>query len=132
MPARATATKPAPKKNGLHTPALPKGKAESLGFSTARLKILSETLRREVDKGTLPGAVVMIGRKGKVAHFDAIGRQGPASDAAMRPDSAFRIFSMTKPIVSIATMQLVENGQLLINYPLSKYIPSFAKAQVGV
>lgn len=132
MPARATAKKPAPKKNGLHTPALPKGKAESLGFSPARLKILSETLRREVDKGTLPGAVVMIGRKGKVAHFEAIGRQGPASDAAMRPDSAFRIFSMTKPIVSVAIMQMVENGQVLINDPLSKYIPSFAKAQVGV
>ena len=92
MPARATARKAAStKKNGFQTPALPKAKPESLGFSSARLKTLSEVVAREVDKGTLPGAVVMVGRKGKVAHFDAIGRQGPASDARMRPDSVFRI-----------------------------------------
>jgi CubicO group peptidase (beta-lactamase class C family) len=132
MPARATAKKAASaKKNGFRTPALPKAKPESLGFSSARLKTLSDVLAREVDKGTLPGAVVMVGRKGKVAHFDAIGRQGPASDAKMRPDSVFRIFSMTKPIVSVAIMQLVEQGKLLINDPLSKYIPSFASSQVG-
>ena len=132
MATRATARKAAStKKNGFQTPALPKAKPESLGFSSTRLKTLSEVVAREVDKGTLPGAVVMVGRKGKVAHFDAIGRQGPASDAGMRPDSVFRIFSMTKPIVSVAIMQLVENGQLLINDPLSKYIPSFANSQVG-
>ncbi|ETR75595.1 beta-lactamase [Afipia sp. P52-10] len=133
MPPRATAKNDAaPKKNGLQTPALPKGKPESLGFSSARLKNLSQTIGREVDKGTLPGAVVMIGRRGKVAHFDAIGRQGPDSDAKMRPDSVFRIFSMTKPIVSLGIMQLVEDGLILINDPLSKYIPAFAKMQVGV
>jgi len=132
MPARATAKKAAAqKKNGFQTPALPKGKPESLGLSSSRLKALSDVFAREVDKGTLPGAVVMVGRKGKVAHFDCIGRQGPASDAKMRPDSVFRIFSMTKPIVSIAVMQLVEDGRILINDPLSKYIPSFANSQVG-
>lgn len=131
MPPRATAKKAAPKKNGLQTPALPKGKPESLGFSAARLKNLSQVIAREVDKGTLPGAVVMVGRRGKVAHFDAIGRQGPASDAKMRQDSVFRIFSMTKPIVSLGIMQLVEDGLILINDPLSKYIPAFAKMQVA-
>ena len=103
MPARATAKKAAsPKKNGFQTPALPKAKPESVGLSSGRLKALSEIIRREVDKGTLPGAVVMVGRKGKVAHFDAIGKQGPSSDAKMRHDSVFRIFLMTKPIVSVA------------------------------
>jgi CubicO group peptidase (beta-lactamase class C family) len=131
MPPRATAKKAAPKKNSLQTPALPKGKPESLGFSAARLKNLSQAISREVDKGTLPGAVVMVGRRGKVAHFDAIGRQGPASDAKMRQDSVFRIFSMTKPIVSLGIMQLVEDGLILINDPLSKYIPAFAKMQVA-
>jgi CubicO group peptidase (beta-lactamase class C family) len=133
MPARATAKKAATpaKKNGFQTPVLPKAKPESVGLSTARLKALSETINREIDKGTLPGAVVMVGRKGKVAHFDALGRQRPDSDARMRPDSVFRIFSMTKPIVSVAIMQLVEDGKLLINDPLSKYIPSFARTQVG-
>lgn len=138
MPAKAAVKKPgvtkvaAPKKTNLQTPALPKGKPESLGFSSARLKNLSDAIRREIDKGTLPGAVVMVGRKGKVALFDALGKQNPASDAPMRPDSVFRIFSMTKPIVSIGIMQLVEDGKLLINDPLSKYIPAFAKTQVGV
>lgn len=132
MPSRATAKKTAPKKNGLQTPALPKGKPESLGFSSSRLKNLTQVIGREVDKGTLPGAVVMVGRRGKVVHFDAIGRQGPSSDAKMRQDSVFRIFSMTKPIVSLGIMQLVEDGLILINDPLSKYIPAFAKMYVGV
>jgi CubicO group peptidase (beta-lactamase class C family) len=133
MPSRATAKKiPSPKKNGLHTPALPKARPESVGLSSAGLKHLSHVFQREIDKGTLPGAVVMVGRKGKVAHLDCLGRQGPASNAPMRPDSVFRIFSMTKPIASVAAMQLVEAGKLLINEPLSKYIPSFAKAEVGV
>src|SRR5918999_5191326 len=132
MPARATAKKvSSPKKNGLQTPALPKAKPESVGLSSTRLKALSEVIGREVDKGTLPGAVVMVGRKGKLAHFDTIGRQGPVSDAKMRPDSVFRIFSMTKPIVSVAIMQLVEDGRILISDPLSKYISSFADTQVG-
>lgn len=131
MPPRATAKKAAPKKSSFQTPALPKGKPESLGFSAARLKSLSQVIAREVDKGTLPGAVVMVGRRGKVAHFDAIGQQGPASDAKMRQDSVFRIFSMTKPIVSLGIMQLVEDGLILINDPLSKYIPAFAKMQVA-
>jgi CubicO group peptidase (beta-lactamase class C family) len=133
MPRAVAAKKsPAPKKNGLHTPPLPKAKPESVGLSSARLKNLSEVLKREIGKGTIPGAVVMVGRKGKVAHFDCLGRQGPASDAPMRPDSVFRIFSMTKPLVSVGIMQLVEDGKLLLNDPLSKYIPSFANSQVGV
>ena len=128
MASRATAKKtPSPKKNGLHTPPLPKAKPESLGLNPARLKTISEVLKREVDKGTVPGAVVMIGRRGKVGYVDAIGRQGPDSDAPMRQDSVFRIFSMTKPLVSIGIMQLVEDGKILINDPLSKYIPPFAK-----
>jgi CubicO group peptidase (beta-lactamase class C family) len=133
MPSKAAVKKIAPpKKASLQTPALPRGKPESLGFSPSRLKNLSDALRREIDKGTLPGAVVMVGRKGKVAHFEALGKQNPANDAAMRADSVFRIFSMTKPIVSIGIMQLVEDGKILINDPLSKYIPAFAKTQVGV
>jgi CubicO group peptidase (beta-lactamase class C family) len=133
--AKAAAVKkkaPAPKKQSLQTPALPRGKPESVGLSSARLKGLTDALRREVDKGTLPGAVAMVGRRGKVAHFDAVGVLDPSSSAPMRPDAVFRIFSMTKPIVSIGIMQLVEEGRLLINEPLSKYIPSFAKTQVAV
>ncbi len=111
---------------------LPKAKPESVGLSSKRLQVLSDTFKREIDKGTLPGAVLMVARKGKVAHFDAVGRQHPAHDAPMRHDSVFRIFSMTKPIVSMAIMQLVEQGRILLADPLSKYIPAFAQTRVGV
>jgi CubicO group peptidase (beta-lactamase class C family) len=89
-------------------------------------------LKHEIDKGTIPGAVVMVGRRGKVAHFDALGMQDPATKASMRHDSVFRVFSMTKPITSVAVMQLVEDGKILINDPLSKYFPAFARTQVAV
>src|SRR5205085_491523 len=132
MARTATVKKPAAKKNGLHTLPLPKAKPESVGLSSARLKALSDVLKREIDKGTIPGAVVMVGRRGKVAHFDALGIQDPATQAPMRHDSVFRVYSMTKPITSVAVMQLVEDGKLLINDPLSKYFPAFAKVEVGV
>jgi CubicO group peptidase (beta-lactamase class C family) len=62
---------------------------------------MSDAFRREVDKGTLPGATVMVARRGQVGWFDAIGRQSLAASAPMTHDSIFRIFSMTKPIVSV-------------------------------
>jgi CubicO group peptidase (beta-lactamase class C family) len=123
---------PAHKKNGFVTPALPRGKPESVGLSSQRLKHISDVLQREIDKGTMPGAVVMVGRRGKVAHFDCIGVQDPATQAPMRHDSVFRVFSMTKPITSVAVMQLVEDGKILISDPVSKYFPAFARVQVGV
>jgi CubicO group peptidase (beta-lactamase class C family) len=124
---------PASKKNGhLVTPSLPRGKPESVGLSSAGLKRISDVLKREIHKGTMPGAVVMVGRRGKIAHFDALGVQDPATQTPMRHDSVFRVFSMTKPITSVAVMQLVEDGKMLISDPVSKYFPAFAKVQVGV
>jgi len=123
---------PAHKKNGFVTPALPRGKPESVGLSSSRLRQISSVLKREIDKGTMPGAVVMVGRRGKVAHFNALGVQDPATQAPMRHDSVFRVFSMTKPITSVAVMQLVEDGRILIGDPVSKYFPAFARVQVGV
>lgn len=132
MAKMTTASKsPSTKKNGLHTPALPKGKPESVGLSSSRLTALSDAFRRHVDQGNMPGAVVMVARRGKIAHFDAIGRQDPASDAPMRPDSVFRVYSMTKPITSVAIMMLVEEGRMLINDPVSKYFPAYANVQVS-
>src|SRR3954453_7140658 len=83
------------------TPSLPDARPETLGLSPVRLQRASDAFRREVDKGTLPGLTFMVARRGQVGWFDAIGRQGPASSAAMAKDSVFRIFSMTKPIVSV-------------------------------
>jgi CubicO group peptidase (beta-lactamase class C family) len=74
----------------------------------------------------------MVARRGQIGWFEALGRQNPAQSAPMARDSIFRIFSMTKPIVSIGVMQLVEDGYLLLSEPLTKYIPEFSETKVGV
>src|SRR3954452_16948765 len=95
------------------TPSLPHAKPEAIGLSGARLQRMSDAFKREVDKGTLPGATVMVARRGQIGWSDAIGRQNPAPSAPMTHDSLFRIFSMTKPIVSIGIMMLVEDGHFI-------------------
>ena len=117
---------------GPQTPPLPQAKPESIGLSPSRLQKLSDAFKREVDKGTLPGATVMVARKGQIGWFDAIGRQSPAEARPMAHDTIFRIFSMTKPIVSVGIMMLVEDGQLLLADPVAKFIPEFADQKVGV
>lgn len=114
------------------TPSLPHAKPETLGLSAARLQRMSDAFKREVDKGTLPGATVMVARRGQIGWFDAIGRQNPATSAPMAHDSLFRIFSMTKPIVSIGIMMLVEDGHFILGDPVAKFIPEFADQKVGV
>ncbi len=114
------------------TPSLPEGKPQALGLSPSRLQRMSDALSREIDKGTIPGATIMVARRGQIGWFEALGRQSPAASAPMTRDSIFRIFSMTKPIVSIGVMQLVEDGLLLLGDPLAKYIPEFADTKVGV
>jgi CubicO group peptidase (beta-lactamase class C family) len=114
------------------TPSLPHAKPEQIGLSATRLQRLSDAFKREVDKGTLPGATVLVARRGQIGWFDAIGRQAPAGSAAMAQDSIFRIFSMTKPIVSIGIMMLIEDGHFLLSDPVAKFIPEFADQKVGV
>ena len=107
-------------------------KPEDVGVSRDGLQSLQDALQREIDAGKLPGAVSLVARRGRVVHFKAIGQRDPAGapDAAMDRDAIFRIYSMTKPIVSIAIMQLVEAGRLRLSDPLSGFIPAFAGMQV--
>jgi len=121
------AAKPVPQ-----TPPLPMAKPETLGLSPARLQRMSDAFKREIDKGTTPGVTMLVARRGQIGWFEALGRQDPATATPMARDSLFRIFSMTKPIVSIAIMQLVEDGLLLLDDPLQKFIPEFADTKVGV
>src|SRR5579871_206528 len=118
-----TATRKAPTPQ---TPPLPQAKPESLGLSAVRLQRMSDAFQREIDKGTLPGATVMVARRGQIGWFDALGKQGPGDSAPMARDTLFRIFSMTKPIVSVGIMMLVEDGHLIISDPVAKFIPEFA------
>jgi CubicO group peptidase (beta-lactamase class C family) len=124
-----TATRPVP---APQTPPLPRAKPESLGLSTSRLQRRSDVFRREIDKGTMPGATIMVARRGQIGWFDALGKQGPSDNLPMALDSIFRIFSMTKPIVSVGVMMLFEEGQFLLDDPLAKFIPEFAGQKVGV
>src|SRR5438552_10524292 len=114
------------------TPPLPQAKPESLGLSSVRLQRMSDAFKREIDKGTTPGVTVMVARRGQIGWFDALGRQNPATSAPMAHNSIFRIFSMTKPIVSVGVMMLLEEGHLLLNDPIAKYIPEFSHQKVGV
>src|SRR4051812_8669763 len=114
------------------TPSLPQAKPETIGLSGKRLQTMSDAFKREVDKGTLPGATVLVARRGQIGWFDAIGRQAPAASAPMAQDSIFRIFSMTKPIVSVGIMMLIEEGRFLLSDPVAKFIPEFADQKVGV
>jgi CubicO group peptidase (beta-lactamase class C family) len=114
------------------TPPLPQAKPESLGLSPVRLQRMSDAFKREIDKGTTPGVTMMVARRGQIGWFDALGRQNPASPAPMAHNTLFRIFSMTKPIVSIGIMMLLEEGHFLLNDPIAKYIPEFSDQKVGV
>ena len=109
---------------------LPQAQPADVGLCPDRTQRLMDVLRREVASGRLPGAVALIARKGQVALFDTVGVQDPTSGAAMRPDSIFRIYSMTKPVVSVAVMMLLERGQLLLSDPVGQHLPEFAHQQV--
>lgn len=106
--------------------------AEEVGLSGERLKRLSQVMKAGVDKGEIPGAVVLIGRNGKVAYLEAFGFRDRETKAPMKADAIFRIASMTKPVVSLAIMMLAEEGKLSIGHPVSRYLPAFKDLQVGV
>ena len=114
------------------TPPLPHAQPEQIGLSPVRLQKMSGAFKREVDKGTVPGMTVMVVRRGQIGHFEAIGRQGPVATAPMAHNTIFRIFSMTKPIVSVGIMMLLEEGHVLLSDPVAKFIPEFARQKVGV
>ena len=112
--------------------ALPVASPESVGVSTKRLEKISQAMQAEVEQKRLPGAVVMVARKGKLVYSQAFGKLNNGSDAPMQIDSVFRIYSMTKPLVSTALMMLVEDGKVQLTDPVSKYLPTFKSPMVSV
>lgn len=111
--------------------ALPVVSPEKAGLCPQRTARLMEVLQAEVDRQRLPGAVALIARHGKLALFESLGALDPATGAPMTRDAIFRIYSMTKPIVSVAVMMLMEQGKLLLNDPVAKHLPEYATQKVA-
>ncbi|TDR94701.1 serine hydrolase domain-containing protein [Enterovirga rhinocerotis] len=105
-------------------------KPEDVGMSRDRLARMGERLEADIADGSLPGAVALVARRGRVVHYKAYGRRDPAHPDPMQRDTIFRIYSMTKPITSVAAMMLVEEGRLDLAAPVSQYLPDFARMQV--
>ena len=114
------------------TPPLPCALPDQVGLCGERSDRLLAVLQSEIDRQRLPGAVVLVARHGKVALFESLGAQDPATGTAMAKDSIFRIYSMTKPVVSVAIMMLMEQGQLLLSDPVARHLPEFASQHVAV
>jgi CubicO group peptidase (beta-lactamase class C family) len=106
--------------------------AEQVGMSKQKLDRIRDTLKQEVDQGKLAGTVVLVARKGKLVYADAVGFQDKEEGKPMALDSIFRIYSMTKPLVSIGAMMLVEDGRIELTDPVSKFLPAFKAQQVSV
>ena len=106
--------------------------SEQAGMSVERLGRITTMLKKEITDGKLPGAVVMVARKGKIVYSDAIGFQDKTAETPMKLDSIFRVYSMTKPLVSVAAMMLVEDGVIQLTDPVSKFLPAFKDMQVSV
>lgn len=110
---------------------LPTDAPQNLGFCPERTAHLMQVLQQEVASQRLPGAVALIARQGQVLLHQAVGQQDPAAGTPMALDSIFRIYSMTKPVVSVAVMKLMEQGKLLLSDPVAKHLPAFAGVQVA-
>ena len=101
------------------------------GLCPKRIARLVDRLQEDVLAKRLPGAVALVARRGKIGLFEALGLQDPSLGTPMARDSIFRIYSMTKPIVTLAAMMLVEQGRMLLADPVGKYLPEFARQQVA-
>lgn len=108
---------------------LARGAPADLGFDPAKLAAIDQHIADDVDQGHFPGAVLAIVRRDQLVHFKTYGKQTPAG-GAMPEDAIFRIYSMTKPIASLAVMQLVEAGKLAVDDPLHEYLPAFKDMKV--
>jgi CubicO group peptidase (beta-lactamase class C family) len=115
---------------GVRSNDLPVVKPEDVGLSSQRLSRMSKSIREYVDAGRTAGVVTLIARHGKVVHLEAYGKADLATGRPTRTDDIFRMYSMTKPITSVALLLLYEDGKFQLNDPLAKYFPAFADVKV--
>ncbi len=101
-------------------------------FSSDKLRRAGDYIRDEIAAGTMPGAVLLVEQHGHPVYFESFGVRDVENRRPMTADTIFRIYSMTKPITSVAAMMLVEDGKLSLDDSVAKYIPAFADVKVGV
>ncbi len=114
------------------TAASPPVKPESVGLSEERLSRIHETMQRHIDARNISGAVTLVARKGRIAHFQTHGLMDIEANRPMAKDTIFRIFSMSKPVAGVAIMMLLEQGKVRLNDPVSKFIPELKGKKVAV
>ena len=105
---------------------------EDVGLSSARLSRIHPVMQRYVDQQLCAGGLTLIARRGQIAHSKSFGMMDVEAQIPMRPDAIFRIYSMSKPITSVAAMILVEEGKLKLDAPVSTYLPELADLTVLV
>ena len=108
-----------------------KGTPEQVGMSAPRLAKITQALNKEIADKKLPGAVVMVARRGKIVYQNTFGALSPERDKPMPMDAIFRIYSMTKPLMSVGLMTLVEDGRVQLTDPVSKFLPVFKDMKVA-
>ena len=114
----------------LDTP-LPEAKPESVGFSSERLNKIDNVFNKGIKENKIPGAVIAIARRGKLVYYKAFGMQNAEKNIRMSKDSIFRIYSMTKPLVSVAVMKLHEEGKIYLSESIEKYIPELKHMKIA-
>jgi CubicO group peptidase (beta-lactamase class C family) len=112
--------------------ATPTAKPEEVGFSAERLHRITDLVQRHITAGTFSGAVTLVARNGRIAHFEAQGLMDIESRKPMQKDAIFRIMSMTKPVVGVSIMMMIEEGNVRLTDPVSKFIPELKDLKVAV
>src|SRR5262245_62660580 len=107
-------------------------KPEEVGLSSERLKRIHDLIERRIETRDISGAVTLVARKGRVAHFEAQGLMDIETNKPMTKDAIFRIASMTKPVVGVAVLMMIEEGKVRLTDPVSRFIPEFKDLKVAV
>src|SRR5688572_3739767 len=105
-------------------------KPETQGFSSERLMRINQVMQRYVDEQKVAGTVTLVARRGQVVHFEACGMAHIEANQPMALDTIFRIYSMTKPITSVAVLMLLEEGLIRLTDPVADYLPAFKQVKV--
>ena len=115
---------------GDHSLGLPLASPESVGLFTKGLQKINTTFAKPVAEGKIPGLITVVARQGKIAHFEMHGTADIEGKIPLKPDTIFRIYSMTKPIIGVAMMMLYDEGKFQLDDPVSHYMPAFARMKV--